>query len=338
MRSLFYPAYKKLTIEELPVPEINTDEVLIKVAACGICGSELESFATQSERRKPPRIMGHEFSGVIVKAGSEVKNFEEGMHVVSNSVVFCGSCTHCRRGETNLCINRQVFGMHRNGAFAEYVNVPARCLIPMHDKVDFKAACLSEPLANGVHIVALTRHLPIRHVLIFGAGPIGLMVQQAFQALSDTDIIVSDIKAERLAIAKKLGAKHIINTTTQNIEEAVTAITAGEGLDLVVDAVGMETTNSLGLKMLRPGGALVMIGLHANSKPFYSYDIILAEKKIIGTYAATQEDMKAALALIADHKADVSSWVDYYPLSDGVEAFTGLLSPNNKRIKTVIVF
>lgn len=336
MRSLFYPRYEELMISDQPVPEIAADEVLIKVAACGICGSELESFATKSERRKPPRIMGHEFCGKIVNPGKQVQEFREGMRVVSNSVVFCGLCSHCQRGETNLCINRQVFGMHRNGAFAEFVNVPARCLIPMDDHVEYKAACLSEPLANGVHMVELTRHLPIRHILISGAGPIGLMAQQAFQALRNTEIIVSDIREERLNIAKKLGAKYIINPSKEKTEEVVASVTSGEGLDLVIDAVGMESTSRLGLQLLRPGGALILIGLHENSKPFYAYDIILSEKKVFGTYAASQKDMKIALDLITNNKVDVTSWVDYYPLSDGVEAFTGLLSPGNRRIKTVI--
>jgi len=336
MLSLYYPEFEKLTLSDQPIPEIENDEVLVKVAACGICGSELESFAHKSERRKPPRIMGHEFSGTIVRVGNQVKRFTVGMRVVSNSVVSCGSCVRCKRGQTNLCENRQVFGMHRNGAFAEYVNVPERCLIPMQDEVDFKSSCLSEPLANGVHMTQLCAGVEIDKVLVFGAGPIGLMAQQAFQAMKQAEVIVTDIKDERLVVAKKLGAGRVVNSANENLEEIISDLTSGEGISVVVDAVGMEATNRLGLKLLCPGGTLIMIGLHANSAPFLSYDIILTEKRILGSYAATQQDMEISLDLITKKKVDVTSWVDYYPLSDGVNAFKGLLAADNKRIKTVI--
>lgn len=336
MQALLYPEYGKLTIAAQPVPSIAPDEVLLKVGACGICGSELESFISRSERRKPPLIMGHEFSGTVAEVGQEVKDFREGMRVVSNSLVSCGVCSSCRRGETNLCVRRQIFGMQRGGAFAEYVNVPARCLIPMSDHVSFEAACLSEPLANGVHMVGLTNHLQLNQVLVFGAGPIGLMAQLAFQALRNVPVIVSDIKDERLAVAKKLGAVHTINSAKENIEESIAAITAGDGLDLVVDAVGMELTNSMGLKLLRPGGTMVMIGLHQNSQPYHSYDIILPEKKIIGSYACKDDEMKTALDLITDGRVDVTSWIDYFPLSEGATVFAGLVSKEKDWIKTVL--
>lgn len=337
MKSLFYPSYGQLVVNEQPVPDIEADEALIKVSACGICGSELETFASRSERRKPPRIMGHEFCGVVAETGSQVTGVEKGARVVSNSIVSCGKCIYCQKGETNLCRNREVFGMHRNGAFAEYVNVPAHCLIPMPDNVDFRAACLTEPLANGVHMVGLTRHLALNRVLILGAGPIGLMAQQAFQALRNVKTVVSDLKNERLEAAKRLGAEHVINPGMVDIEEVIMALTSGEGVDLVIDAVGMEVTNSQGLRLLRAGGTLLMIGLHQNSKPFQSYDIILTEKKIMGSYAATQEDMITALNLIATDKVDLTSWINYYPLSDGVAAFMNMQASDNEQIKSVIL-
>jgi L-iditol 2-dehydrogenase len=337
MKALYYPEYGELVVNDQPVPGIEADEVLLKVAACGICGSELETFAHRSERRKPPSIMGHEFSGTVARVGSQVTGLREGDRVVSNSIVACGECAWCRRGETNLCPRRQVFGMHRGGAFAEYVNVPARCVIPMDARTDFRAACLTEPLANGVHIVGLTRHLDASRVLVLGAGPIGLMAQQAFQALTGAEVLVADVCSERLEVARRLGAARVLNPRETDLEGAVAELTASEGLPLVVDAVGMEATNRQGLALLRPGGTLVMIGLHQNGTPFQSYDIILGEKKITGSYAATQQDMTVALDLIAAGRVDVTSWVNYYPLSDGEAAFRGMLSPGNTQIKSVII-
>ncbi|MCO5236846.1 MAG: alcohol dehydrogenase catalytic domain-containing protein [Chitinophagaceae bacterium] len=336
MQALFYPAFGKLEISEHPVPGIKNDEVLLKVAACGICGSELETFARQSERRTPPLIMGHEFSGVIEETGADVSDFQKGEQVVSNSIVSCGHCSYCMSGLTNLCPNRQIFGMHRNGAFAEYVNVPARSLMHKPGNVSFQAASLAEPLGNGVHMVALTRHLPLKNVLIIGAGPIGLMAQLAFQALREVRVMVSDLKEERLEVARKLGASRVINSAKENLETAIGEAASGEGLDLVIDAVGMEATSRQGLQLLRNGGALVLIGLHQNAKPFQSYDIILTQKQVMGTYAATREDMQTALELMSSGKADVSSWVSYYPLRDGVKAFKDMLTPEGSRVKAVI--
>lgn len=338
MKAVYYPAFKELTIAELPIPECGADEVLIKVSACGVCGSELESFKNMSPRRQPPLIMGHEFSGVIEAVGTNVKGWAKGDTVVSNSVVSCGSCYLCKEGKGNLCADRQVFGMHRNGAFAEYINVPAAALIAMPAHVDPRHASLSEPLANGVHIAKLTQHLPIKNVLIIGAGPIGLAVQQAFKALRNARTIVSDIVPERIQAAKQIGASGVINPATEDLRTAINTITNGEPVDLVIDAVGSEQTNKTGLDIVKPGGTFVIIGLHNNSKSLLSYDIILTEKTVMGTYAATQEDMQDALTLIADGKVDVSSWVHYYPLDKGVEAFKDMLEPKGNHIKSVIVF
>jgi L-iditol 2-dehydrogenase len=336
MKALFYPSFGELIVDEQPFPELAADEVLIKVLACGICGSELETFSSHSTRRMPPIIMGHEFCGIVTETGPQVNNISPGAYAVSNSIISCGKCPYCQSGATNLCRHREVFGMHRNGAFAEYVNVPARCLIPFSDQVDPRAVCLTEPLANGVHMVRLTRHVPLENLLIIGAGPIGLMALQAFRALRDVSVIVADLKDERLEVAKSLGAAYTFNPEKVALEEAIKELTAGEGVDMVIDAVGMKKTNDPALRLTRLGGTVVMIGLHENSSPFHSYDIILTEKKIIGTYAATREDMITALDLISGHKVDVSTWVSYYPLSEGVTAFEDMRAARGNHIKSVI--
>ncbi|MBS0664597.1 MAG: alcohol dehydrogenase catalytic domain-containing protein, partial [Verrucomicrobia bacterium] len=160
MRVLHYPEFDRLEIRDLDSTPPRPDEVRLRVVACGLCGSELESFKNHSPRRPPPLVMGHEFCGVIDAIGGEVRDWRPGAKVVSNSLVPCGHCVRCHRGDTHLCAERQIFGMHRPGAFAEYVNVPARCLIPWPEQLAAEAAALAEPLANGIHVVNLTRHLP----------------------------------------------------------------------------------------------------------------------------------------------------------------------------------
>ncbi|WP_185731333.1 zinc-dependent alcohol dehydrogenase [Larkinella rosea] len=338
MKALFYPEFKKLTIAERPFPSFSEDEVLLKVLACGICGSELETFKNQSPRRVPPLIMGHEFCGTVEDMGSDVTGFTKGDWVASNSVVSCGTCDPCQRGVTNLCKNRQIFGMHRGGAFGEYVNVPAHCLVPIPENTTPQAACMAEPLANGIHIVNLIRHLNPKKVLVIGAGPIGLVTQQAFQSLLGVAVYVADLRNERLSIARKLGATATINSSEEDLVSAIYQVTDQEGIDLVVDAVGSSQTNQQALKAVRPGGAIVLIGLYENTQSFFSYDIILSEKQLIGTYAATQQEIKESLNLIATGKVDVTSWVHYYPLDNGVAAFTDMMLAKADHVKSVILF
>lgn len=336
MKTLFYPEHDRLEITDRPLPEIGADEVLVKVKACGICGSELETFKSRSQRRMPPLIMGHEFCGEIIAVGDNVSDWKSGMLAVSNALVSCGVCQHCITGRTNLCPNRTVFGMERSGAFAEYVNVPAGCLIAMPATADAREACLSEPLANGVHMVHLTRHLPLENVMIIGAGPIGLMTQQAFQLLRGVRTTVVDLRDERLVVASRLGATHVVNPTTNGLLAETQRLTGSKPFDLVVDAVGAATTSYDALKGLCPGGTLLIVGLYENNKSIWSYDLVLGEKQVMGSYAATQADLREALDLIASGQADVSSWVNYYRLEDGIDAFFNMMKAERAHIKSVL--
>ncbi len=336
MRVLNYPAFDQLELRDLAVTPPQPDEVRVRVAACGICGSELETFKHRSPRRPPPLVMGHEFCGTIAETGAEVRDWKKGARVVSNSLVPCGRCVRCERGDTHLCADRQIFGMHRPGAFAEFVNVPARCLIPWPEKLPAEAAALAEPLANGIHVVNLTRHLPAANVLVIGAGPIGLFTQQALQVLRGSRVYVADLSPERLAAARKLGAAGIINSREQDPAQAMLAVTGGEGADIVVDAVGASVTKKTSLDALRPGGATVWIGLHENALTFDSYNVTLPEKQVLGTYAAKLEELRHALDLMASGQVDALTWVQRFPLADGVTAFRRMLAAQGNDIKAVI--
>ncbi len=336
MRVLHYPEFDRLEIRDLDVTPPQPDEVRIQVAACGLCGSELETFKNRSPRRAPPLVMGHEFCGTIAVVGSAVSGWKVGARVVSNSLVPCGRCVRCERGDTHLCAHRQIFGMHRPGAFAEFVNVPARCLLDWPENLPAEAAALAEPLANGIHVVNLTRHLPAATALVIGAGPIGLFCQQALQVLRGSKVWVADLSAERLAVARRLGAVDVINPRTQDAAQILQAATGGEGADLVVDAVGAGVTKRTSLAALRPGGATVWIGLHENALTFDSYGLTLPEKQVLGTYAAKIEELQHALGLMASGQVDARSWVQRFPLADGVTAFKRMLAAEGADIKAVI--
>lgn len=336
MRVLHYPEFDRLEIRDLDATAPRPDEVRLRVAACGLCGSELETFKNRSPRRQPPLVMGHEFCGVIDTVGSEVRDWRPGTKVVSNSLVPCGRCVRCERGDTHLCAHRQIFGMHRPGAFAEYVNVPARCLIPWPESLAAEAAALAEPLANGIHVANLTRHLPAATALVIGAGPIGLFCQQALQVLRGARVWVADLSPERLAVARRLGAVEVVNPRTQDPAKRMLEVTGGEGVDLVVDAVGAGITKRTSLEALRPGGAAVWIGLHENSVTIDSYGLTLPERQVLGTYAATIDELKHALDLMASGKVDAQSWVQRFPLAEGVTAFQRMLAAQGADIKAVL--
>ncbi len=337
MKALLYPAYDQLELREVPPPPpLAAGEVRLRVSACGICGSELESFKHQSRRRPPPLIMGHEFCGVIDAVGPNVTAWRVGDSVVSNALVPCRRCVRCRRGDGHLCADRQLFGMHRPGAFAEAVNVPDHCLLPWPANLPAEAACLAEPLANGVHVVNLTAHLPAQTVLVIGAGPIGVFCQQAFQALRGSRVWATDLSAERRANAVQLGAEQVFDPQQQDVTAAVLAATDGEGVDLTIDAVGSESTKAAALAALRPGGASVWIGLTANQITFESYAITLLEKQVFGTYSAKLDELTVALNLMTSGRVPTARWVQTFPLSDGVEAFYRMVTAQGSDIKAVL--
>jgi threonine dehydrogenase-like Zn-dependent dehydrogenase len=338
MRSLFYPAFDTVEIRDVPKPAAGPGEVLLQVAACGVCGSELESFKNHSPRRPPPLIMGHEFCGTAVAAGDGVSASQVGRRFVSNAVVSCGSCASCRRGDTHLCVRRQIFGMHRPGAFGEYVSVPVGSLLPWPDALPAEAACLAEPLANGVHVTNLTRHLPVERALVLGAGPIGLMCQQALQAMRGIPVMVCDLSAGRLEVARKLGAARTLCSRETGAQEAVLEWTGGVGVDLAVDAVGAAQTKQLSLTALRPGGAAVWIGLHVDRIELDTYAVTLPERLVFGSYSAKQEELAQAIDLIVSGKVDATSWTQLDPIERGVEAFHRVLKPTDRDLKAVLTF
>ena len=337
MRALYYPEYGSLTLADLLEPEPAPDGVLLQVAAAGICGSELETYRAHSPRRKPPLVMGHEFCGTVVSVGANVSGDLLHRRFVSNSVVSCGECVRCQRGNTHLCAQRQIFGMHRGGAFAQYCAVPVKCLIPWPEALPAASACLAEPLANGVHMVNLTRHLGPKTVLVIGAGPIGLMAQQAFQTMLGAEVSVAVRSPMRINAARSLGAKRAFDPRKEDPAAVGREMTSGEGFDMVIDAVGSDITKSQSIEALRPGGAAVWIGLGDEKISFSSYAVTLQERQIFGTYAATMGELQTAVDLMNAGKVDTSSWVSVFPMSDAVDAFERMLDTKGTDIKAVIL-
>src|SRR5215467_4332534 len=242
MKALLLSSYRHLELADLPMPAPSPDEVLIRVAACGICGSDVHGYDGSSGRRIPPIVMGHEAAGVVTVVGSNVSSFAPGDRVTFDSTVYCGECPNCRRGDINLCDHRQVLGVscgdyRRAGAFAEFVTLPARIAYPLPDNLSFPEAALLEAVSVALHAVSL---VPIAHdstALGVGAGTIGLLVQQALKAAGCSRVLVTDLDETRLTLSQKLGATAVLRSVPE-LGENILQLTGGIGVDVVIEAVG----------------------------------------------------------------------------------------------------
>jgi L-iditol 2-dehydrogenase len=319
---------------EKPAPQPG--EVLLKVAAAGICGSELEGFATKSPRRVPPLIMGHEFSGTIEAVGEGVTDFSVGQRVTVNPLITCGQCDLCRMGRTNACPNRRLTGMHRPGAFAEWLTVPAGQLYLLPDDFSFNRASMVEPLANGVHAVRLAADPTAQAVCVFGAGTIGILAAQAAKLLGNVRILIADVNDRRLSLALNSAADQTVNTRTQDLKQAAADFTNGRGFAYSIDAVGLSETRSLAADVLRPGGTAVWVGLHADETAVSGMGAVLGEKRLQGSYGYTQQDFQKAFQLLQSGAIEIESWCRNFPLEEGVTIFTDLLGGKTEHVKAIL--
>ena len=326
MKALVMEQYRDFNLRAWDIPQISDTQVLVKVKACAICGSDVGGSDSRNGRRIPPIIMGHEASGVIVELGSAVKNWKVGQRVTFDSTEYCGECRFCRAGMINLCSNRKVLGVscdeyRRHGAMAEYVAIEARTLYALPDSVSFAEAALVEPLSIGVHAAAIS---PIKMgdtVLINGAGTIGLMTLLAVKASGASRIIVADIQENKLALARAMGATDTVNNASADVPEYCRSVTNGDGVDLVFDAVGVEATVTAGIYSLRKGGCIVDIGNMSKEINFPLQYCITRQIRLQGSCASSGE-YDICLNMIAGHKVDLTPFLrETMPLEQGKEAF-----------------
>src|SRR2546423_3787832 len=264
MKVLLLSEYKHLEIADRPEPTWGPGEVLVRVAACGICGSDVRGYDGSSGRRIPPIVMGHEAAGRVSKIGAGVTGFREGDRVTFDSTIYCGACGPCRGGEVNLCDNRQVLGVscsdyRRAGAFAEYVVVPSRIVYRLPDNLSFAEAAMLEAVAVAVHAVSLTQISPSSTALVLGAGMIGLLVVQALRVAGCSGVLVADIDGSRLKLARDVGATAVLSAEAGFVAQ-VMQLSGRAGVDVAVEAVGRNETVGAAIESVRKGGTVVLVG------------------------------------------------------------------------------
>jgi len=277
MRAAVLYNIRDLRLEDVPTPEFSTDEVLIKVNATGVCGTDIHIYRGEW-KTSMPIILGHEFSGVIVETGRDVKNLKIGDPVVAEPNILCGSCYFCRMSERNyFCENLKATGVTINGAFAEYVKTKAENVYKVTEGFNLDEAALIEPLACCVRGIDQAKVRTGDTVAIVGAGPIGLILLQLVKLAGASMVIQTDMEDARLKLARNLGADHTINVAEEDPVEAIKRLTGGYGVDVAIEAVGSPKAITQAMKATRRGGRLNIFGVSPEDavwevKPFELYE------------------------------------------------------------------
>lgn len=336
MKSVVWQGPERMTVEEVPEPVTEPGTAVLRTGAAGICGSEIEGYLGRMGNRIPPLVMGHEFAGTVVAVGEEVDPAWEGKRVTVNPLLSCGECPLCRSGLENVCPERTLIGIHHPGAFAEYVRVPESSMYQIPDGLSLRAAALAEPLANGVHAARLGMERGgVGHALVIGGGTIGLMCMQAALLYGVPDVSVVELHGGRREQAKGLGA-HAVFASGEEAGERLRDATEGLGADFVVDAVGAGATRRLGVEAVRPGGTVVMIGLHEDETTLGFHDVVRRQVALQGSYAYTRGDFEQALAWLVEGRAGIGELPEALPLERGPDAFAELVRGPSEKIKVFL--
>jgi len=351
MKALVLTEYNHLSVQEMPKPAIKPNEVLVRVQAVGICGSDVHGMDGSSGRRIPPIVMGHEASGIIAEVGDDVRSWSVGDRVTFDSTVYALDDWYSRRGMYNLSDGREVVGVStpdfkRQGAFAEFVAIPHHILYAIPDNVSFTQAALVEPVAVALHALSLTPIQVNDSAVVVGAGMIGLFVIQALKLAGCGTIIAIDLDDDRLALAQKLGATHIINagpperrapdSGTPDVAKQVQALTQGRGADVSFEVVGAGPTVKTAIDCVRKGATVTLVGNLAPSVDIPLQAVVTRQLRLQGSCAINGE-YEAALALISSGRINVEAILSAeVPLAEGPDWFKRLYEKEKGLIKVVL--
>lgn len=330
MDALVYEGPSELNMRSVPIPEPAEGEVLIQVSRVGICGSELSGYLGHNSLRFPPLIMGHEFAGTVARTGGDVVKFSVGDRVTVNPLISCGQCRWCRIGAPQQCSDRQIIGAHRPGAFAEYVIAPASNVIVLPDEVTMDQGALTEPLACAVHIGRLANLNRLDRLLIYGAGPIGILTMLTAKVYGLIDVVVMDLNRERLKVVEENGGI-AVNSANQLLK-----IAPKDGFDITVDAVGVDAIRKQAVELTRRGGKVVFSGLHEAESQIPINVAIRNEITMHGAFCYDTQDFETALDWLREDKVNLWNHTDLTPLADGKACFEKLLTSPDKSTKIML--
>ena len=326
MKALVYTAPREVTYRTEPDPVPAPGEVLLRIDAVGICGSDMHAFHGSDPRRTPPLILGHELAGTIVGGP------QDGRRVTANPLIDCGTCDYCVQGRNNLCSNRSMVGMTRPGAYAEFMTIPERCLIAVPPDMSGRAMALTETAATALHAVllagrALQRPLPEARTLIVGGGAIGLLAALLLRSYGSQVTLVETNVLRRQSAENHAGCKTLDPRTDASPRNA---------FELVIDAVGSKATRTFALQAVKPGGVMLHVGLQDGASEIDMRKLTLDEITLVGAYTYSTSDLRATVESLYRGIFGDLRWVEERPLADGAQAFADLDSGRAAAAKIVL--
>lgn len=349
MKAAVWYGKKDVRVVDVPEPPIpGQGQVKIRVEWCGICGSDLHEylagpiFIPSDEPHsltgaKAPIILGHEFTGEIVEVGSGVENFKVGDRVAPDACQVCWECYHCKRMNYNMCEQLAFTGLGADGAFAEYVNVPAYTLYKLPDNVSYEEGALIEPMAVGIHAVRQAPVVQGDTVVVLGAGTIGLVTLQAVRAAGASKIFVIEMAKARKEFAMKMGATAVFDPKEVDVVSKVKEATGGLGADVVIECIGHEKTAPLAIQLARSSGKVVLVGIFERESSLNFFDVVATEKHIIGSLAYNGE-FATVINLLNDGRLTAKPLITgKISIDDIVEkGFEELVNRKDENIKIIV--
>ncbi|MCL5771776.1 MAG: galactitol-1-phosphate 5-dehydrogenase [Actinobacteria bacterium] len=341
MKALVLEEYNKFSLKNVPIPKIKSNEVLIRVKACAICGSDVHGMDGSTGRRIPPIIMGHEAAGIIEEIGKQVKNFKKGDRVTFDSTIYCGNCYYCNLGKINLCENRRVLGVscneyHQDGAFAEYIAVPQHILYRLPDNVSYEHATFIEPLSVALHAI---NNISIKingTAVVVGIGMIGLLIIQLLKIAGCGKIIAIDIDQLKMELALRLGADSTIKADEVDPQIKILNLTNNKGADISFEIVGISQTIKIAIECLKKGGSLTLIGNLSPEVKIPLQFLVTREIEIKGSCASSGE-YDACIEMIARGVINLDALISkIVPLKEGPIWFNKLYKPEPGLLKIIL--
>jgi threonine dehydrogenase-like Zn-dependent dehydrogenase len=332
MKVLVYTQPNQIQLQDRPYPQLDEGEVILKIDAVGICGSDMHAFHGHDPRRLPGLVLGHELAGTVEE--SAVTHIKPGTRVTANPLITCGYCDYCVQGRNNLCSNRNMVGMTRPGAFAEYMSIPASSLIGMPQDMSTIQAALSEPAATVLHAINLSmrgliRPLPECRTLVIGGGAIGMLSALLLRSYGCDGVTMAEVNPLRRHSAEQHAFCKTYNPLDTQPEE--------NSFDFVIDAVGAKPTRIGALAAVKPGGVVMHIGLQDWSSEIDMRKLTLAEITLLGTYTYTTADMRATVNALYRGAFGNLEWVETRRMADGAQAFDDLAEGRISSAKVVLL-
>ena len=342
MKALVLEEYNRLVYKDVPDPVLHSDEVLVKVKACGICGSDVHGMDGSTGRRIPPMIMGHEASGVIVKTGDDVKRWKSGDRVTFDSTVYPLDDWFTLKGMYNLSDNREVLGVSpgtykRDGAFAEFIAVPQHILYKIPDNVSFEQAAMVEAVAVALHSINISGIKTGDRCVVIGTGMIGTFILKLLKLAGASKVIAVDINSNRLEQSEKAGADHTFLSSEPDLPEKIAMLTNSRGADISFEAVGISESVSTAIDILRKGGTAVLVGNISLKVEFPLQKVVTRELKVLGS-CAIRGEYDVILNMLETGKINVDDQISAIaPLSEGAFWFNKLYRKDADLNKVILI-